>query len=96
MPRISKFQMTEGTSWSGYTSQNHLGAIYEQHPQVADKMINRIMVDNMGMDLEGMLNQYPTLYLENDNDFTWKLQGSGRKNVPLVEARYSRFSCCSR
>ncbi len=85
--KISPLQMTEGTAWSGYTSSNHLGAIFNDRPQVASKLVTRIKQANFGLDLDTFLGQFDPLYLDNDSDYEWSLQGSGRKNVPLVEAR---------
>ena len=33
------------------------------------------------------MSRFPTKYFDEDNDITWKLIGSARKNIPLVEAR---------
>ena len=87
MARISPFQMTEGTAWTGYTSENHLGSIYQQAPQKASNMMTRIKQTSYGMDLDSFLNRYEALNLEDERDFTWELQGSGQKNTKLVEAR---------
>ena len=87
MARISPLQMTEGVAWSGYTSDNHLGAIFQNEPQKASKLITRIKQVNFGVDLDSFLGSFQPLYLDNDHDYEWDLQGSGRKNVPLVEAR---------
>jgi hypothetical protein len=37
--------------------------------------------------LDSQLSKYKVKYLDTDDDFTWELIGSGKKNVPLVEAR---------
>ena len=85
--RISNLQMTEGTGWVGYTSRNHLGAIYQDSPQKASQMVTRIRQATFGNDIDTFLGQFSPLYLENGEDYTWDLEGSGTKNVPLVEAR---------
>jgi hypothetical protein len=50
-------------------------------------LLTRIAQVNFGLDLDTYLDQFSPLYLETDEDFTWELVGSGKKNVPLVEAR---------
>ena len=35
---IAKYVMTKGKHWSGLTTRNHLGAIYQSKPQVASKI----------------------------------------------------------
>jgi hypothetical protein len=87
MPKISPFQMTEAKSWAGITSKNHVGAIFGNEPQKASKMLTRIAQTNFGLDLDSYLDQFDPMYLDTDDDFTWDLVGSGKKNVPLVEAR---------
>ena len=87
MPQISQLQMTEAKSWTGLTTKNHIGSIFGVEPQKASNMLTRIAQVNFGQDLDSYLDQFSPLYLETDEDFTWSLQGSGKKNVPLVEAR---------
>jgi len=89
MPKISPFQMTEAQSWSGLTTTNHMGAIYQANPQMASKLMTRINQTNFGLDLDTYLDQFTPLYLDSDDDFEWDLIGSAKKNVPLVEARIS-------
>lgn len=87
MPQISQLQMTEAKSWTGLTTKNHIGAIFGVEPQKASNLLTRIAQVNFGQDLDSYLDQFSPLYLDTDDDFTWELQGSGKKNVALVEAR---------
>lgn len=88
MPQISPLQMTEGRAWGGMTTKNHIGAIFGSEPQLASKLLTRISQVNFGQDLDSYLDSIATpLYLKTDDDFVWNLQGSSKKNVPLVEAR---------
>lgn len=89
MPKISPFQMTEAQAWTGLTTKNHLGAIYQAKPQMASKLMTRIHQTNFGLDLDTYLEQFSPVYLETDDDFEWDLIGTAKKNVPLVEARIS-------
>lgn len=86
MPQLSPLQMTDSQSWAGLTTVNHLGAIYQSQPQKASNLITKIHQTNFGMDLDGYLSQFGVKELETDDDFTWDLVGSGKKNVPLVQA----------
>lgn len=76
----------EPKEWSGLTVKNHLGAAFMIEPQRASKVVSRIHMANVGMDLDTYLNRFPALTLETDDDFFWELTGSGRKNIPLVAA----------
>ena len=87
MPQISPFQMTEAQSWAGLTTSNHMGAIYQAAPQKASNLMRRIYTSNFGMDLDSYLSDIPYKVMETDDDFTWELIGSAKKNVPLVEAQ---------
>ena len=87
MPKISEFQLTEAKAWAGLTTKNHLGSIFGIEPQKASKMLTRIAQINFGQDLDSYLDRFDPLYLDTDNDFTWDLVGSGKKNIPLIEAR---------
>lgn len=88
--QFSQFQMTDAQHWSGLTTANHLHSIFKGKPQKASDIMRRIHVTNYGMDLDSQLSQYPVKYLETDDDFTWELIGSAKKNLPLVEARLTQ------
>jgi hypothetical protein len=85
--QFSQFQMTDAQHWSGLTTSNHLNSIFQNKPQPATDIMRRIHTTNYGMDLDSQLAMYPAKYLKTDDDFTWELIGSGKKNLPLIEAR---------
>jgi hypothetical protein len=86
--KISFLQTTDAKAWSGMTTKNHLGAIYEQKPQQASTLVSRMLSQYYGSSLDSLLSSIPAKYLDTDDDFTWKLIGSSERNIPLVEARY--------
>ena len=81
--------MYEGITWSGLTDENHLGRMYLEAPQEASNLASKIYNENFGMDLDSYLSSIVggVKTMETDGDFTWKLIGSAKKNVKLVEAR---------
>jgi hypothetical protein len=81
--KISPLQEYKPSDWSGLTTKNHLGALYGIEPQKASKLVTRIHQINFGMDLDTYLSQFGTKTLESDEDFTWMLQGTGDKNIPI-------------
>lgn len=85
--KISKLQMTDASSWKGLTTENHLGALWQQSPQKVSDLITKIQQVNFGNDLEAMLSKYPTKEFESDLDYTWDLESQAIDNIPLVEAR---------
>lgn len=76
----------EGKDWAGLTTENNLGALFEQEPEKIGKLISRLEYLDLGEDLISLLEKYPTHYLEDDVQFEWKLQGAEEKNIPLVKA----------
>lgn len=84
---LAKWQMKDFSSWKGVTKSNHISAVFGKMPQAASNIMTRMMEVNYGKSLESYLSRFPVKYFEEDDDYTWKLIGSSRKNVPLYEAR---------
>lgn len=83
---LGKFQMLEFQSWKGVTKENHIGALYRNQAVASDVMI-QLLAAKRGKSLENYLKQFPTKYFDTDDDYTWEVIGSSRRNIPLVEAR---------
>ena len=83
---IAKYVMTKGKHWSGLTTRNHLGNIYQNKPQVASK-ITGVLLQSAGLkNLDTILSKYPVKYIDDEGDFTWKLVGAHERNIPLLKA----------
>ena len=88
MNKLSPLQMTEAISWSGMGTKAHLNKIYATSPQIASKIITKIYAANFGMTTDAYMSETgAVLTLDSDDDYTWRLMGSSKKNLPLVEAR---------
>lgn len=88
MNKISPLQMTDAISWSGITHKNHLAKIYQSSPQAASKIITKVHNANLGMTTDTYMSEIGAVRtLDTDDDYTWKLMGSAKRNLPLVEAR---------
>lgn len=85
--RLGKFQMLEFSSWKGTTTDNHLGYILRSQPQKLSNVMIELLATRRGRTLESMLNAFPTKMFENDEEYTWDIKGSYRRNIPLLEAR---------
>lgn len=85
---VGKFVMTQAKSFTGLTTRNHLGAIWQQAPQMASKITTQLLQESGMKNLDSFLNSMPVKYLETDDDFIWRLAGSSERNIPLVEARW--------
>lgn len=46
-----------------------------------------LLATKRGANLETMLSRFPVMEVEDDNEYTWDIVGSYRRNIPLVEAR---------
>ena len=85
--KLGRFQMMQFTGWKGLTKDNQLAAIYQRAPQpVADFMV-QLLALYRGKSLESELAKYPTKEFDTDDEFSWQVIGSSRRNIPLVEAR---------
>lgn len=88
MAKLNRFQTQKFQGWKGLTKDNHLASIYQRAPQqVADYMV-QLLALNRGKSLESELAKYPTKEFDTDDEFTWQVIGSSRRNIPLIEARY--------
>ena len=87
MATLGKFQMLNFTSWKGLTKENHLGAIFQAAPQKATNLMVQLLSVPHGKSLETYLSQFPVKEFDTDDEYTWDVIGSSRRNIPLVEAR---------
>lgn len=87
MGKLAKFQMVGPTYWMGTTKENHLGSIFQLKPQKASELMVQLLAWNRGKTLDTFLSQFPTKEFETDDEFTWDVIGSSRRNIPLLEAR---------
>lgn len=47
----------------------------------------QLLAYRYGKTLDTWLNQFPVKEFESDEEYTWDVIGSSRRNIPLVEAR---------
>lgn len=87
MAKLNKFQMVGFDYWKGLTKENHLGALGQIAPQKATNIMVQLLAAYRGKSLDTFLSQFPVREFEDDNEYTWDVIGSSRRNIPLVEAR---------
>jgi hypothetical protein len=85
--KLGKFQTIGFSHWKGLTKENHLGGIFQMAPQKASNLMVQLLAFYKGKTLESFLNKFPTKEFEDENEYTWDVIGSSRRNIPLVEAR---------
>tara|TARA_R110002012_G_scaffold100312_1_gene238941 strand:+ start:8921 stop:10357 length:1437 start_codon:yes stop_codon:yes gene_type:complete len=82
---ISNLQLYAPKSWSGLTTENHLGSVFAQEPTLVSNIISRVFGLNQyaGMDyflsIGGGEQELP-----DDNDFEWLLKGDDEKALPIM------------
>ena len=69
------------------TRDNHIGSIFHTEPQRASNIMVELLAYHRGRSLESFLQKLPTKEFESDEEYTWDVVGSSRRNIPLVEAR---------
>ena len=84
---LGKFQTREFSYWKGLTRENHLGSIFVKAPQKATNLMVKLLAYQRGKTLDTLLNQFPSKEFESDEEYTWDVVASSRRNIPLVEAR---------
>lgn len=89
---VSPLQKYEPKDWSGLTTENHLGALFQLEPQLVSNVIEHIYSVNLGEDFVGFVNKFPVMEINDDRPFEWLLQGADEKNIPLVGAYTSDLS----
>ena len=85
--KLNKFQMVGFDYWKGLTKETHLGALGQIAPQKATNLMVQLLAAYRGKSLDTFLSQFPVREFEDDNEYTWDVIGSSKRNIPLVEAR---------
>lgn len=74
--------------WKGDTlKKHHMAAIFTREPQKATNLMVQLLAWHKGKTLDTFLSQFPTKTFDSDEEYTWDVVGSARRNYPLVEAR---------
>lgn len=87
MAQLGKFQMMNFSHWKGLTKENHLGGIYQASPQKASSLMVQLLAFHRGKSLETYLSQFPIKEFDTNDEYTWEVIGSSRRNIPIIEAR---------
>lgn len=85
--KLGRFQKQTFNHWMGTTKLNHLGGIFQLQPQKATNLMVQLLAWYKGKTLDTFLSQFPVKEFDSDDEYTWDVIGSSRRNIPLVEAR---------
>ena len=86
--KLGKFQKLTFSHWKGDNLKKaHLGAIFSTKPQMATNLMVQLLAWHTGKTLDTFLSKFPTKTFDSDDEYTWNVVGSSRRNIPLVGAR---------
>lgn len=85
--KLGRFQKLTFSHWKGTTKSNHLGSIFQLQPQKATNLMVQLLAWYRGKTLDTFLSKFPTKTFDSDEEYTWDIIGSAKRNIPLVEAR---------
>jgi len=84
---ISSLQMYSPKSWSGLTTENHLGSVFAQEPTLVSNIISRVFGLNQYAGLDYFLSiGGGEQELADDNDFEWYLKGDDEKAITITNS----------
>lgn len=83
---LGKFQMTEVKDFAGLVTDNQLGLLFDDQPQVLSSAINKFLAGSGVKTISQEIEKLPMETLETEEDFTWKLSGHDEKNIALLYA----------
>ena len=76
------------TFWkSEIEKRNHVSTMFHSAPQKASNVMVELLARNYAKSVESMLAAFPTKEFETDDEYTWDVVASTRRNIPLIEAR---------
>ena len=86
--KLGKFQKQTFSHWKGENFKKaYLGAIFQTKPQMATNLMVQLLAFHTGKTLDTFLSKFPTKTFDTDDEYTWNIVGTNRRNIPLVEAR---------
>lgn len=87
MANLGKFQTQDFDFWTGITTDNHLKAAFHEQPQRLGEFIQTLQAYRYGPTLINYLSRFKKIEFERDDEYTWDIATSSRRNIMLVEAR---------
>jgi len=85
--KLQRFQTLTFQGWAkDIDKQNNLGRYLQLAPQQASPVLIELLATNQGKNLDIFLSQFAVKEFETDQDYTWDVIGSTRRNIPLKYA----------
>lgn len=89
MSKLSKYQFNDAKSVTGLVTDNHLGIMFQNRPQLLKKTVTRLLSSAQVHNTDMLLNSFPVQKMEEEGLFYWDITGDNDRNIPLVEARFN-------
>ena len=75
------------TAWkSEIEKRNHVSTMFHSAPQKASNVMVELLARNYAK-YNSTVDSFPTKEFDSDDEYTWDVIGSSRRNIPLIEAR---------
>lgn len=85
--RVSALQTLEPQYWGKVTTEENLAVMGMIKPQYISNLIDMVYEVNYGADnIVSLIDRFPVRYLDEDNEYRWRLQGSEERSIELVAA----------
>ncbi len=79
-------QVYQAKDYKGLVTDTHLYSLYQQEPQLVDKIFRQISQKYLTRSAINFVNSFPTMEVEQENGFyQWMVKGQEQKNVPLKD-----------
>lgn len=87
---VSPLVVREGKEFTGLVNENMFGALFQAAPQYLSQVSTALFERNEYMTVYSYIKQhFPTIYLNSDDEWRWRLHGQAEKNLPLVKCSLS-------
>lgn len=87
MAQLGKIVMNKTKVVTGMATKSTIAALFGKAPQFASDMMIELLAQHRGKSLEHNLMKLGTVEFDRDDEYTWDLIGSSKRNIPLLEAR---------
>ena len=89
MPTINQLKIRQAqTLATPITQMKTLAELGMIAPEQLPRIVTRMWSDTYGPVLSTLIDRYAhTMTFTSENDYTWKIQGSSYRNIPVIEVR---------
>ena len=69
MSKLTRYQFNEAQSVTGLVTENHLGIMFQNKPQLLKKTVTRLLSSAGVRNLDTLLNQFPVKKMMEEGEF---------------------------